>query len=167
MWYCNPGWWAIIVSAGALGVSCCALRNSRRATKSSVENRITELSTKINDAFVAYEVKTPYAVKLGIPNDRDTQFASKVVLLLHQINLLRLVYENRDVLGSTPTRSYANWATNVLQPWIESDDDLGRALTLVRDAKDTYHADFIAWLCRILPAVYAPEASRPSPSGDE
>jgi len=67
-------------------------------------------------------------------------------MLLHQVNLLREVYEHRDILGKKVIESYINWATTVLRPWIESDEDLKKTLKLLRDSKDMVGEHFLQWL---------------------
>ena len=159
MWYCDPAWWATLVSLGALPISYRALLNSRRATRSSVEDRVAQLATNTNEAFATYGIKTPYAQSPGIPKKDSKLFAAKSALLFHQINLLRLVFDNRDVLGNKARQSYANWATTVLDPWINADKQLVAALSMVRQTEDTFSPGFLAWLREVLLSLSEPDSA--------
>jgi uncharacterized protein YijF (DUF1287 family) len=91
---------------------------------------LTLRAIEINEAFLRHDVKGPYAHHLKVPDQDVHKFTAKAVMLLHQVNLLREVYEHRDILGKKVIDSYINWATTVLRPWIESDEDLKKTFKL-------------------------------------
>ena len=74
-------------------------------------------------------------------------------MLLHQINLLREVYEQRKILGQKVVDSYTIWAATILRPWIESDEDIKNSWKLLRDSTDLVGDNFIKWLQRYLPIL--------------
>lgn len=153
MWYENPAFYALAVSLLSLFVSILALRNNKRATKQSIEQQISEHSIEINESFLRYDVKSPFAHHLKIPDKSAGKFTAKAVLLLHHINLLRTVFNNRDILGSTTRTSYENWATTIVRPWIESDEDLRRAWLLIKQSKNTNSKEFMTWLQQLFPIL--------------
>ena len=59
----------------------------------------------------------------------------------------------REFLEEKVVASYINWATTVLRPWIESDEDLKKSLQLLRDSKDMVGEDFLHWLRPHLPIL--------------
>lgn len=149
-WYKEPGWYALLIAFVALVVSCFAERHAERATKSEVQRNLIHRATEINEGFLTYSIKGPYAHHLKVPAGRVREFTAKTVLLLQQINLLREVYEQQDILGDKIVDSYVRWATTILRPWIESDEDLKKSWNLMRDSEDMLGKDFIEWLTRKL-----------------
>jgi hypothetical protein len=87
---------------------------------------------RINEAFVDYGVKGPYAQQLGISDDHVKEFTAKVVILLNHVNLLWEVHQGREVLGADRVESYEEWARNIVGPWIEADEDLKNTWRLLR-----------------------------------
>lgn len=152
-WYCNPEWYAVGVSVLALVISFVAWRHSRRATRSDIQRSLILRAIEINEGFLKHSIKGPYAHHLQIPDEMVNQFTAKTVMLLHQINLLREVYEHRDILEDKVVASYINWVTTVLQPWIESDEDIKKSWRLMRESKDMVGEDFLLWLQPHLPII--------------
>ncbi len=153
MWYADPAWYALVIAVFALIVSFITWRHSQRATRAEVQRGLILRATEINEAFLRHGVKGPYAHHLQIPDEKVQEFTAKTVLLLHQINLLREVYEQRDILGKQVVGAYVNWTTTILRPWIESDEDLKRSWRLMRDNKDMLGEDFLEWLKSHLPIL--------------
>ena len=98
MWYMEPGWWAFAVSIFSIGLSVVALRTSRRGVRSTIERDLIQRAADINEGFLRHDVRGPYAHLLKVPESRRREFTAKAVMLLHHINLLREVFEHRDVL---------------------------------------------------------------------
>jgi len=151
--YTNPAWYALAVSLLALFVSFLAWKHSKRATRSDIQRSLILRATEINESFLKHHVKGPYAHHLKVPDESVQEFTAKAVMLLHQINLLREVYEQRDILGKKVVASYINWTTKVLRPWIESDEDLKNSWKLLNDSKDMVGKDFLQWLRPHLPIL--------------
>src|SRR5262249_47988188 len=151
VWYKNPAWFALIFSIGSFAVSILAFRSTRRSARITIQQRITQQISEINDAFVKYEVKGPYAVQLGVPDEKVKTFAAKSTLLFHQLNLLRMVFNKRDVLGKRAIASYESWAEGILRKWIENDDDLRKIWSLFRNTRDLDDSDFHEWLGGLIP----------------
>ena len=152
-WYTNPAWYALAVSLIALVVSFLACKHSHRATRSDIQRSLILRATEINEAFLKHGVKGPYAHHLQVSDQKVQEFTAKSVMLLHQINLVREVYEQRDILEKKVVASYINWVTTVLRPWIESDEDLKKSWKLLRDSKDMVGEDFLLWLKPHIPIL--------------
>ncbi|SRR6266568_3562444 len=155
-WYCNPAWYALIISLGSLVVAVWALRASRRASRSALERALIDRRATINEAFAKYDIASPYASHLRISRDRVKPFTAKGALLFHQMNLLHDVYLHRDILGTTSVAAYESWIGTMLRPWIEQDEDLRLIWKTIRDSKDMYGADFVQWLDSQLKIVDRP-----------
>jgi hypothetical protein len=150
-WYINPVWWAFLVSVLALVISIIAARYARNANKSSVHRSLVDRAFEINEAFLRHKVRSPISYHLSIPNDRLVESAPKIVLLLHQLNLLREVYEHQKILSESCVSSHINWTTRIVRPWIEADHDLRNTWKFVREHNDMFGRDFIKWLETHLP----------------
>lgn len=146
-----PAMVAVVISSLSFVVSCVALWASRKTATSSVAFQLTQFGKDINEAFARSNVKSPYAVRLGIPDEYAAEFTTKAVLLLHQINQLRVVYDNQRLLGKHRVASWKNWAIAVLGPWIEQDDVLCRVCKFVLDSRESYDKGFHEWLRQVLP----------------
>ena len=153
MWYENPGWWPIGISIVSLGISFWALMNSRRATRATIEQRLAQHMTDINEAILRHEVKGPYAYHLQVPDERVKDFTRKAVIFLHHINLLRNVFENKDILRNDTVLAYRHWANVIVRPWVEADDDLRQTFRVTKDSKDLYGKAFIEWLQELFPIL--------------
>jgi hypothetical protein len=152
-WYQNPGWFALLVAAASVTVSTLAFRTSRRSLRVTVQQRLSQQIAEINEGFLKHGVKGPYALHLGIPDEEVPVFAAKSVILLHHLNLLRVVHGNRDVLGNRAMRHYETWAATILRKWIESDQHLLMTWKLFCDTRDLDGPDFHAWIQRHLPVT--------------
>lgn len=156
----NSEWWAIGISVMALFVSFLSYRISKRATRSTIEHELTRQALSINEALVNHKIRGPYAHYLGIPNDSVENFTGKVVVLLHHVNFLRIVFDNRDLIDEDVVASYGNWVKKIVTPWIQSDEELLQAWELVIEGNDLYSTSFIRWLNVLV------DLSK-KPSGDE
>lgn len=146
-----------IFSIIALGLSVWATLISNKSLKKTVEKYSSDVkrdlihqANRINEAFVEYEVKGPYAFHLKIDDEHLKDFTAKVVLMLNQINLLYDVFHHKAVLGER-IQYWEKWARDLLNPWIQADNELKNAYRLVRDSKDWMGKDFIAWLEDVMP----------------
>ncbi len=156
MWYEEPGWFAIAISLISLLVSLLVLKRSRRTTRTSVQQQLMQRATEIGEAFSEHRVPGPH-------DSRGTlDFPSKAVMLLQQINLLRDVFEHRDVLGKHGMAAYKNWADIMVRPWIESDAELRKTWKTLREQSGERRAkiqgwpvhlsqDFVIWLDALMP----------------
>ena len=156
MWYEEPGWYAIALSLISLLVSLLVLRHNRRAARAAVARQLRQRAVEIDEAFEHHRVAMPHE------HDLTTAFPSKAVMLLQQINLLREVFEHRDVLGQQTVAAYQNWANVMVRPWIESDEELRKSWKVLRESGGRQgvdvqgwplhvSADFVAWLDKLLP----------------
>ncbi len=157
MWYEEPGWFAIAISLISLLVSLLVLKRSQRATRTSVQQQLMQRATEISEAFSERRVPGPH-------DSRGTMdFPSKAVMLLQQINLLRDVFEHRDVLGKHGMAAYKNWADIMVRPWIESDAELRKTWKTLRAQRGARRRveiqgwpihvsqDFLIWLDELMP----------------
>lgn len=135
--------YAFLVSTIAILVSILAALYTKRTAKLLVEQRLTERESRIIDAFVEFKVRSPFAHRLSIPKEREAEYTAKAVMLLHQVNLFREVFENRDLVSPRRYSAYASWASSILRPWIESDDDLKRTFALIIESENTHDREFI------------------------
>ena len=89
-WYENPQAWTAIVALLALVVGIFNLftvnRLHRENARQKFQTDLQTIVTQINDAFLKYEVDTPYQVKMGLKDKKDAR--GKIVLLILQLNLL-------------------------------------------------------------------------------
>ena len=156
MWYEEPGWYAVALSLISLLVSLLVLKRGRRAERTAVEQRLLQRAVEIDEAFSHHRVAMPYEHRT------TTAFPSKAVMLLQQINLLREVFEHREVLGQKGLAAYENWANIMVRPWIESDEDLRKTWNVLRESKGRtgveiqgwplhVSADFVVWLEQLIP----------------
>lgn len=149
LWYTNPAWWAFAISLLSIVLSTVSLRIGKRGTRSQIERDLVSREADINEAFLRHKVKGPYAHHLQITDENVEPFTAKAVLLLHQINLLREVYEHRDVLGRSIVAAYEYWGQKIVGPWVEADEDLMKALTLAHT--EIPGEGFAKWLRTLLP----------------
>jgi hypothetical protein len=152
-WYYEPAWYALFISIVALLVSILRHRREERKTRSEIQRNLTQQAVSINEAFVRLDVKGPYAHHLNIPDDKVKVFTSKAVMLLNQLNLLRDIHQHCEILGDEELEIYGKWASTILRPWIEADEDLKRVWFLSKEAEDLRHPDFSKWLNNILPII--------------
>jgi len=135
--------YALVVSVISLLFSLAALFYTRRNARAAVEQRLTERESKIIDAFVNFKVRSPFAHRLAIPRERETEYTAKAVMLLHQINLYREAYEHRDLVSKSRFTAYRNWAHSILKPWIESDEDIRKTFALIIESENTHDRAFV------------------------
>ena len=110
MWSEEPGWYAIALSLISLLVSLLVLSHNRRAARAAVLQQLRQRAVEIDEAFAHHRVAMPYEHRL------TAAFPSNVVTLLQQINLLREVFEHRDVLGEPGVEAYQNRAKVMAPP---------------------------------------------------
>ncbi len=156
MWYEEPGWFAIAISLISLLVSLLVLRRSQRATRRSVQQQLMQRATEIGEAFSEHRVPGPH-------DSRGTMaFPAKSVMLLQQVNLLRDVFEHREVLGKHGVAAYKNWADIMVRPWVESDAELRKSWDKLRQPSGRHAVkiqgwpihvsqEFVAWLDELMP----------------
>ena len=83
-------------------------------------------------------------------------------MLLQRINLLRDVFEHRNVLGKHGMPAYKNWADIMVRPWIESDAELHKTWKTLREQSGERRVkiqgrpihvsqDFVIWLDELMP----------------
>jgi hypothetical protein len=145
-WYQEPSWYALATPIVLATIALYAYKERKRASIADAQRNALLRAVEINEAFIRHQVRGPVAHSLGIPEEQVLQFSKKAVLLLHQMILLRQVFEQRDLLGETAERSHQQWASSVLQPWIESDQDLIKVWTQLRQGRDLFGPEFLKWL---------------------
>jgi hypothetical protein len=153
VWYENPAWYALAIAVISLAISLSLFLIQRRTLRLTLQRGLVQQAATINEAFLRYKVKGPFAHHLGIPDDRVEVFTGKAVLLLNQLNLLRDVYDNRNHLGTETVLSYRKWATTIVRPWIEADTDLRQVWELTRESTDLHGKKFMEWLEELFPIV--------------
>jgi len=79
------------------------------------------------------------------------QFSKKAAILFLHINLLKDVYQKRDVLGEKASEYWKDWGINILRPWVEADDDLKKLWMLECNSRFTTDEPFIKWLRSLIP----------------
>jgi len=160
-WYQSPAY--LVVSIVSLITGLCVYLIHRKTLRHNIQRGLILQATVINEAFARHKVKSPYAVLLGIPEGRVESFNGKSILLLNQINLLRDVFDNRRQLGRKTVESYKKWATTIVRPWIEADDELRQVWELTRETKDLMGHEFVTWLEALFPLV-TPRAHQGQPA---
>lgn len=153
-WYDNPQAWTAIVALLALVVGIINLFTVNRAHRENARQKFqTDLQTivtQINDAFLKYEVDTPYQVKMGLKDKKDAR--GKIVLLILQLNLLGVVFKNRSTLAAEELQDWTDWAQKVLRPWIEQDETILAAFKHWVTSQDG-GKDYSAWLKDLMKIV--------------
>jgi hypothetical protein len=144
-WYLNPAWYALGISVVALGVSVISYALTRRKARADVERGLIIQANEINNAFLRHGIRGPYAHYWRIPDDQVAAFTGKAVLLLNQLNLLRDVFHQRDILGPIAVGNYEKWAREILGPWIQADQDLCRVWARVKESDDIGGRAFVDW----------------------
>lgn len=119
-------------------------------TKSEIMRDLTNRAMEINKTFINGGIRSPYSQILKIPDDRICEFNAKAVALLQHINMLSVVYENRELLGVEVVRIYEVWARTILEPWISADGDLQQVWSLARDRGDMMSDTEKAWFNSLL-----------------
>lgn len=89
-------------------------------------------------------------VALPPMSERVAAFTAKAAALLNHINLLRVVYANRDLLGNETVEAYMNWVRLLVRPWIESDEELKQTWRTFRNSADLSGGEFVKWLSQHL-----------------
>ncbi|MCI0560081.1 MAG: hypothetical protein MN733_16450 [Nitrososphaera sp.] len=147
----NPTWVIWVISLLSLAVSAFAYCYARRSRRSDVEHRLIQQRNAINDSFMKYEVKGPFAHLLKIPDEELKVYIPKAGLLFLQINLLEDVYQHQDILGEQRINAYTTWATKIVAPWIKCDKHLTEILKLIYATDDLMDKEFIVWLKSLIP----------------
>ena len=155
-WYANPAWYALLFSATSITISVLAFRMARRSARITVHQRITQQISEINESFVKYEIKGPYATQLNVLDADVKKFAAKSMVLFHQLNLLRLVFQNSDILGRDALKSYESWASTIFRNWISSDLQLQQIWNAYCTTRDLDGPEFHEWLMKMIPAYKIP-----------
>ena len=128
-WYENPQVWTAIVALLALFLGIRAQftiwRLHSEAARQKLHADLQTITTQINDAFLKYNVDTPYQVTLGFKGDEKAR--GKIVLLILQLNLLGAVFTNISILTNKEIKDYTDWAQRILRPWIEHDPQIQAA----------------------------------------
>ena len=155
MWYENPQWVAILVTATisvfALGVTLANTLLNKRTRRAVIEQSLIKQRNDINEGFARYKVKGPFATILGIKDDELEQFIPRINLLFLQMNLLEDVYQNRQLLPLKRLRIHESWAHHILYPWIKSDPNLVRVMQHVFKTNDIMDPGFIVWAKVLIP----------------
>lgn len=142
---------AIMVSTGALSVSLLSFRNSKRTSKSEIERGLVVLSNEINEAFARHGIESPFANRLKICNKDLLTFSKKATLLFMHINRLKYVHQHQDILDKTTVASVEDWAVNIVQPWVQADEDLKNIWKLECESRERLDKPFTEWLKRLIP----------------
>jgi hypothetical protein len=142
---------ALMVSGGALIVSLFSFRNSKRTSKSEIERGLVTLSNEINEAFARHRVQSPFAHRLKIAPKNLLTFSKKATLLFLHINRLKYVHQHKDILDQTTIDSVEDWAVNIVQPWVQADEDLKNIWKLECESRERLDRPFTEWLKRLIP----------------
>ncbi len=148
-WDLNPAWYFLVslaVSFVALYFSIWSFRFARRAKRSEIVQGLIRQAVEINESFARHGIKGPYALRLGIPNDKVPTFATKGAVFLNHINLLRGVYDTRHLLGKPTENAYLKWVSTVVNPWVEADSELREIWKFFEESEDLVGGDFVQWL---------------------
>lgn len=160
--------YAFLISIVSIIVSVLAVWYTKRSAKLLVEQRLTEREAQIMNAFVEFKVRSPFAHRLSVPKEQEAEYTAKAVMLLHQINLFREIFENKDLVSPRRYAAYVSWANSILRPWIESDEDLKRTFALIIQSENTHDRQFIGVLRGLKIAIpLSGDASHHSPADSE
>lgn len=152
-WYQEPGWYALGTPIVLAIIAVLAFKERKRASIADAQRHALLRAVEINEAFIRHKIRGPVALSFDIPDSELQTFTKKVVLLLHQLVLLRQIYEQKDLLGNLAEQSHQQWASKVLKPWIYADPDLIKVWEQLRQGGDLFEADFLKWLEPYLPGT--------------
>ena len=143
---------SMCASSLALVISILSYRlRSAKSRTDSLQYLQLQANT-INEAFVKFEVRSPYEAFLNIPQSETKDARAKMVLLILQLNLLRSAFNSRNNLTKEQFTDYANWGSTILRPWIESDESLRKAYQLWVTSGDG-GTEYTAWLKTKIPVI--------------
>ncbi|HEY4302847.1 MAG TPA: hypothetical protein VGM82_00160 [Gemmatimonadaceae bacterium] len=145
-WYTNPAWYALAVSGLALVFSGTNYWLTRRKTRADIERGLILQANAINECMLRYGIRGPYAQYFNIPHDQVLTFTGKGVLLLNHVNLLRDVFQHRDILGSDRVEIYEKWAADIVGPWVRGDRQLCLVWSRFKEAGDVGGKEFVDWV---------------------
>lgn len=152
-WYENPAWWALGFACLAFLMSLLNFWFIRRAKRADITQALISAAMGINEALARYEIAGPYTHYLKIPPEQVPAFTKKQTVFLNHINLLRQIYEHRDILGKDTELAYLKWVTTIVRPWVDADQDLTKVWMLLRESEDLVGKGFLEWLSPHLPTV--------------
>ena len=152
-WYMNPAWYALIISVIALAMILFNYFFLRRAKRSEIMHGLIRQAVEINESIAHHGIKGPYGQALNIPDESMQTFNAKGSVFLNHINLLRGVYDHKDLLSKDTVDAYLRWVNTIVKPWVESDQDLRDIWRLFRESEDLVGKDFLQWLSPSLPLV--------------
>lgn len=113
---------AVLISIIALVISYLAYRESRRSRRSSIFTELMQQMNIINESTVKYRIKGPYAVLLGIEDsDEIIEHERSGIVFFHHLNLLYIVYKNKDYLDKNTVLAYEKWVKDIFAPWLRAD----------------------------------------------
>lgn len=146
-------WVALGISLISLFISWRNLHQTKRINKSELQRDLLNRQIKINESIIDHDIPGPYIHHLKISKLEMKEFSAKCLCLFNHINLLQDVYLNREILGDKSINKYGQWASTIVRPWIESDEDLKRIWFLAKNSKDMLGEEFIDWLIPLWPIV--------------
>ena len=133
----------LAASLVALVMSVLAYRLTKALRRSVLLNELTLQANLINSSLVNYGVPGPYAWHAQTTREKLDDLQKKGVLVFHHINLLRMVYANRDLLDPSCVHGYQRWANEVVFPWFRSDSALQEVFTSCLASGDLYEQGFL------------------------
>jgi hypothetical protein len=160
MWYENPQWVALFVTAAisisSLGIALSVPLLNKRTRRATIEQSLIKQRNDINEAFAKYKVRGPFATLLQIPDDELQDFIPRTHLLFLQMNLLEDVYQNRQLLPYKRLQIHRSWAQKILYPWIMSDAQSVKVVQHIFKTNDIMDPSFIIWAKTLIPVPMDP-----------
>jgi hypothetical protein len=165
----SSGWWtivAVLVSVVAVLISIWSVHCVKRQNRISVGQRLIDRAFQINEGFLQHKVRSPYAYAANLDGDRALAYTANAVMLLQQLNLLRDVYQHRDILPATEVESYKRWARDIVAPWVNGNNDLRIAWAHVKKTTDLSGQEFVDWVSSLMSSVSLPSSTPVGGAGD-
>jgi hypothetical protein len=136
---------AIVVSAliNISAVYFIVHRFTRRAKASDVMHQLIANAVAINQLYASNDIQSPYGFHVGGIGSDNRSFNAKAAGFLNQLNLLRVVFHNKDLLGKGVVADHISWARDLVAPWMNADSQLRSCWELFKQ-HDQDH-EFVEW----------------------
>jgi hypothetical protein len=138
---------AIAVVINSINYRIFAKKTARIAAYGKIHDQEALIMKEILQYNLSPVAAPPEIIKSYVERyDREKHFVQYGAILFHHINLLNIVYINKDVLSSADVYAFRNWFRKVVKPWIKCFPDLSIVMKGILDGNDGYTPKFVEWL---------------------
>ncbi|MBX2819367.1 MAG: hypothetical protein KTR29_06780 [Rhodothermaceae bacterium] len=123
-----------------------ATENHKAATRVELFRQLTDRMTDINNYFKDSGLPNPYDDGKKKDMGAYITYEKKGTALLLHLNLLYLVYVNKETLGPEIETVYKTWFLHIVYPWIKNDPDIRANWNEAKDHGDLFGESFFKWV---------------------